>query len=595
MAKENGTEDLAKQISAVADCVLISTNTKKLLADNPEWVDRYSKYAEQILNNAETIKSNKKLFHEFSPLFLYMNVSNAKGQGIFGLRYAGQQVADLKVVDGKVLVNTKAYDEINKRDFACEIKLINALWNSADVSKFRKHFLQTPTRSEESKKHNEEHRLESALLTEFSKTKSTDKLILDIQPCCLFGGISRFQMPTPLTASGNDVKYSGASGGGIDILCRVGSGANTKLCVVEVKDENKPSEPPQKAIGQAVAYATFLHELLKSKSGDKWYEIFGFSRSVPDKLKIVASVAMPYNEQLTSNFDGAEISFDDNDKLILQSMFLTETDKQITKIKSSFEKVAKGYENLPNNSVNGWGANADGNDKYYFVNDKFYCVTQATMTKDIVQYFYNGKKWEKLFKDSYPEMLALAKALINGATEITNAELTAKEIPPCTCKNGRMLNTAQMEDEKNFSKFNARLEQGGYKFVAREKKEKEQAIKNYILDVLAKTNGKCKKKFAKQIWEQLKEATIITNVIFDLIPILKGAKKITLNKKKIKEFTNTKDLKWVDKMKNADGILAFFGYDKAVTDFFKMRSSTNTIFYVDMTPKKKVKIFAIEK
>jgi len=58
-------------------------------------------------------------------------------------------------------------------------------------------------------------------------------------------------MPTPLTASGSNIVYSGGRGG-IDILARY----NHRLTVIELKDEYNPKEGPDKVISQALAYAT---------------------------------------------------------------------------------------------------------------------------------------------------------------------------------------------------------------------------------------------------------------------------------------------------------------------------------------------------
>jgi len=321
--------------------VSVANNVAKLLAKNPEWVDRYAKYAKLLLKKEKTVKDKKKLFHEFKPLFLYMNVANATGSGIFGLRYAGQQVADLFVRENEVLIDTESYDKSNKRDFDCDVQLKGKKWNSPEATKFRNHFLtKLPIRNEDSKKGNEEHRIESMLLGEFSKKQSKNKLILGIQPVRLFGDIARFQMPTPLAAS-SGIKYSERGKGGIDIMCRIGSGTKTKLCVIEVKDENTNTEPPQETIKQAIAYAVFLRELLRSKSGNDWYKVFGFSRNVPDKLEIVASIAMPVNEKIISNFEKTEIQLGNKDKLILHSIYFVEEDRKLVKLMGSLKALCK--------------------------------------------------------------------------------------------------------------------------------------------------------------------------------------------------------------------------------------------------------------
>lgn len=101
-------------------------------------------------------------------------------------------------------------------------------------------------------------------------------------------------MCTPLKASNiKKIAYSGKNGGGIDILSRVGVGKATKLCVMEVKDENKKSEPPAKVIQQGLSYATFIRELLRSESGNAWWKIFGFNGKLPDHLELYVVCVLP--------------------------------------------------------------------------------------------------------------------------------------------------------------------------------------------------------------------------------------------------------------------------------------------------------------
>ena len=47
-----------------------------------------------------------------------------------------------------------------------------------------------------------------------------------------------------------------------------------KICVMEVKDENKESESQAAATEQALTYATFIARLLRSKSGKRWWNFF---------------------------------------------------------------------------------------------------------------------------------------------------------------------------------------------------------------------------------------------------------------------------------------------------------------------------------
>ena len=209
--------------------------------------------------------------------------------------YQGQEVAKLKVDRTEdVTISTKGFDGNNKSHFGCEVRLEDAPWRLEKAAAFRKHFIARPLRSTTAEKKNEEHRVESLLLTEFSKQKSENKILCNIQPVKI-AGVARFQMLTPLKASNlSKLAYSNSQGGGIDILCRIGTGGSVKLCVMEVKDEHSSAEPPGKAVKQGLAYAVFLQELLRSSSGKMWWEIFGFtSKELPTKLEIYVVSAMP--------------------------------------------------------------------------------------------------------------------------------------------------------------------------------------------------------------------------------------------------------------------------------------------------------------
>lgn len=308
-----------------------------------EWECRYHKYATDILKNMSVITSARKSFHEWDPLKIYLTTSNAKSISKtvrFELRFLGQTVAKLKSDGSRPQLDTKDYDVKNLRDFGCTVSLINEFWDDKGAKKFRKHFktLAKP-RSTNGNKANEEHRIESLLLTEFSKKSSTNKALTGIQPVKI-GGI-RFPMPTPIKASNHKkIEYSGPRGGGIDILTRVGTGGNdTRLCIMELKDENKQSEPPCETIKQAIAYATFIRELLRSKSGHLWWELFGFSGSVPQKLVLYAACVMPSNKYDDKTFANLTFDFANNnsdDKIILHTLYFTET---VTKNRSIINQI----------------------------------------------------------------------------------------------------------------------------------------------------------------------------------------------------------------------------------------------------------------
>ena len=283
----------------IKECEETVSQVKKLLNENPEWIQRYANYAKLILKRKDELINKKTRFREWKPLYLYMPVGEAKGKMAYSLRFLGQDVAKLKVKKENITISTKGFNGNNLAHFDCDIKLDELDWKSREASEFRKHFSNKVKVRNNIGKKNEEHRIESLLLSEFSKSKSPEKKLLRIQPV-RFGGHARFQLLTPLKAS--DVKalaYSGPNGGGIDIISRVGTGKATKLCIMEVKDENVDKEPPTTVIQQGLAYATFIRELLRSKSGKGWWEIFGYSGNVPAELEIYVVNAMPFS--ITNN------------------------------------------------------------------------------------------------------------------------------------------------------------------------------------------------------------------------------------------------------------------------------------------------------
>lgn len=273
--------------------------TQILLSDNKiEWIKRYKDYAQAMLSNTNYIKANRRKFYEHAPLRYYISTTNAKGVWnilLLDVRYRGQSVAILKATQNDVTISTKGKSAKNLRDFNCKIELNDIIWNKPDAQRFRSFFRNREnTRNNANNKGNEEHNVESLLLSEFSKRNGKDKQMLGIQPV-KFCGI-RFGMPTPISASDHKkpLKYAKQNGGGIDILTRTGGGGHsTYLTVIEVKDENNFKEPPKDALKQAIQYAVFIRELLRSDSGEYWYKIFGFKGKIPKNLKIRVACAMP--------------------------------------------------------------------------------------------------------------------------------------------------------------------------------------------------------------------------------------------------------------------------------------------------------------
>ena len=234
---------------------------------------------------------------------------------------------------------TRGKAKTNLRDFGFSMDE-NAsgkpVWSLKDAAKFRAHFKVEPVRTDVGNKKNQEHRVESEILTDMLKrSNAAGKILCNMQPVLLCG--ERFQMPTPLSASGvknGRLVYGGPQGGGIDILARAGTGgANTNLCIIEVKDQNESKEPPQVAMKQAVAYAAFIWRLLRADEqlARKWWKMFGFGRDIPAQLTLFAVVAMPAKDG-DEKYPGAEIQLDQDDKIVLHYIDIDATNgKPISK------------------------------------------------------------------------------------------------------------------------------------------------------------------------------------------------------------------------------------------------------------------------
>lgn len=313
--------------------------TKALLKQNIEWRARYEDYARKITQNLDFIKTVRESFHQWAPLMVYLNTASAldaKKTVGFELRYYGQRVAKLTGHrNGKHKLSTKGFEKNNLRDFDCELHLRGVDWAGPEAAEFRKHFRDRKgPRNTVGNSRNEEHRLESLWITEL--LKQGGKVLPNTKAVEI--GKVRFPMPTPISASNHKaVKYSGKYGGGIDILARTGTGgANTFLCIIELKDENVKSEPPKAALKQAIAYATFIRELLRSEAGRQWWALFGFNGAVPKQLTLYAACAMPSSSCNDYSFKDMTIDID-GDIIKLHYVYFVEKDNKITEVDTSLK------------------------------------------------------------------------------------------------------------------------------------------------------------------------------------------------------------------------------------------------------------------
>lgn len=278
-----------KKLQYLADEVL------GILQENKsEWEERYAKYADIFLSPS----ASSLPFDCPGELFAYINFSTAlknctnKTTAKYFLRYQGQNVADIEVTKKDSKVTFTTYNT-NDSNFGYSTNVKKSDWIS-DVGKEFRNFFATYKRRIDNGRRNEEHRIQNLLFRELSKKIGKDKQLKYIQPVKLQNCF--FEMPTPFKASDHTHTYRGKNGGGVDILACVRHGNSTRLGVIEVKDETKPNENIELVINQAVTYACFIRELLRSKSGDKWQKLFGYTKpiTVPSSgLIIDAIAAMP--------------------------------------------------------------------------------------------------------------------------------------------------------------------------------------------------------------------------------------------------------------------------------------------------------------
>ncbi|MDE6649686.1 MAG: hypothetical protein K2K45_07135 [Muribaculaceae bacterium] len=245
----------------------IINRTLEILKCNNEWHERYEGYLSDIWSNPD---KTKKGFTKPQGLSVYTTVGDRNTQNYY-LRFKGQNVGKVGVDRNRKITLQCLVKESKSHDIkGCPLKYKELTgWDSPKATEFRNFFkiklsLRTKTKSPE-------HEVENALLQEFRKRIAAEKVLYNIQPILLHGNF--FQMPTPLKASTHNPTFAEHSGGGIDMLARIKTPeGHTRLCVIEIKDENKDSESQKIAMSQAITYATFIAELLTRQPD--WMEFF---------------------------------------------------------------------------------------------------------------------------------------------------------------------------------------------------------------------------------------------------------------------------------------------------------------------------------
>jgi hypothetical protein len=286
----------------------------------------------------DKISKAKKQFHQWHPLRVYVSVGKAKSNtAVFSLRFFGQEVAELVVeTNNEVKLRlSKNHSEKNHEYFKnLTLKQDEYSWNGEEAKMFRKFFKDLAANSgEKPKVRSDEHRIESKFIEEMLKGRGKfSRPDLEIQPITLGG--CPLQFPVPFSANtGRPV----AKTGHIDILARRKAEDNkTRLSVWELKKQGAYKQ----AASQAYIYATQLLRILRSDKGNEWYNLFGFSGTIPKSLEIEAVVAITDDQR--KRFDSEKEKFWKNeingDIIKLYAVYYREESNNILLGEDSFQE-----------------------------------------------------------------------------------------------------------------------------------------------------------------------------------------------------------------------------------------------------------------
>lgn len=294
--------------------------TQKLLWNAPRWKQIYAGYARDLLKNMDKMDEKRKTLGSqkaLEPLWYYTTIDAIRGHAKFDfdLRYLGQSVGTIKILDGKpILCVSEQKANTSYRDFGYNVGKINdEVWDVGKKAITFRTYYQTVSQQAIKTPRQREHMVESALLTELGKKQGATKALKFIQPITCIPGV-RLHMKTALRASdaASGVVSVSDQGGDIDVFCRRKIGNRSRLTVIEVKDENKSSETFHIAIKQAIAYAVFIRELARSQSGPDWMELWGLGKQPwKEGFTINAVAAMPKGTTTEFPFAGMVLELED--------------------------------------------------------------------------------------------------------------------------------------------------------------------------------------------------------------------------------------------------------------------------------------------
>lgn len=258
-----------------------------------EFERRIQGWADNLKRNREAVKRDRSYFRAWKPLEVYVSHSLVR-EGGFSIRFFGQEVAKLKILNGKKrLIVEERHFKHNAEYFGLKSFEPGKYGWEEEARGFRKHFKNLPDAGKSVETGIEEHKLEWLFLREMSKRARKDKFSGQLaysQPVKIAG--CPLQMPLPIGGSGGEPKKGD---GHVDILARRRRKEDGKvvLSLWELKDVGKLAE----AVKQAYIYSVTLLMMLRSPSGRQWYEIFGFDGKLPEKLEVEGVVAVSKDQK----------------------------------------------------------------------------------------------------------------------------------------------------------------------------------------------------------------------------------------------------------------------------------------------------------
>ncbi|MBQ9437520.1 MAG: hypothetical protein IJU50_04240, partial [Lachnospiraceae bacterium] len=255
----------------------------------------------------------------------YLTIGNViDNEKIFDLRYLGQSVGSITVKGDEVRLNvSNDQSKASQAYFGYEMGAMTDIdWNKDEKAAMFRRFFKSDIKGLPRQK---EHMYESALFSELEKGSSANKTLCGITTVDF--AKTRIHMKTAVKASdsGNGTLEISDKGGEIDLFCRrsikPGRG-ESRLVVIELKDENKSSESFDKAMKQAISYAIFIRELIYSEAGEDWMKIWGMQYQKRQGFTIDCVVAMPQGKTVPS-YAGDRIELDNDDALELHYIEIT--------------------------------------------------------------------------------------------------------------------------------------------------------------------------------------------------------------------------------------------------------------------------------